>query len=231
MQFACAIPHAVLVISVLSPCAVVCSAFSCSCFPGVQASGVRRFFFFIFRTFEPSAFAGFCGSSCCIFRAFGVSGCRFSWVSGFWPSGFRVFDAGFPDCKLSGVLPFTFSSFRLSFFDLSPELSIVCSKFAFVRCVSLLFAVSLFCCFFFFSGNSKQPFLPVQQPLLPVQQPFFPMPTTIFEIAPFMFAFVDVCLSRDVLISQIRPRNPKLKRLLGCLCVGTCLEVLARLRA
>ena len=170
--------------------------------------------FFIFRTFEPSAFAGFRGSSCCIFRACGVSGFRFSWVSGFWPSGFRVFDACFPACKLSDFLPFMFSSFRLSFFDLSPELSIVCSKFAFVSCVSLLFAV------LFFLGNSKQPFLPVQQPFLPVQQPFFPMPTTIFEIAPFMFAFVDVCLSRDVLISRIRPRNPMRKRLLGCLCVG-----------
>ena len=72
--------------------------------------------FYIFRTFEPSAFAGFRGSSCCIFRAFGVSGFRFSWVSGFWPSGFRVFDACFPACKLSGFLPFMFSSFRLSFF-------------------------------------------------------------------------------------------------------------------
>ena len=174
-------------ISILSPCVVVCSAFSCSCFPGVQASGVRRLFF-IFRTFEPSAFAGFRGSSCCIFRAFGVSGFRFSWVSGFWPSGFRVFDACFPACQLSGFLPFMFSSFRLSFFDLSPELSIVCSKFAFVSCVSLLFAV--FACF---SRNSKQPFLPVQQPFLPVQQPFLPMPTTIFEIAPFMLVFVDAC--------------------------------------
>ena len=29
------------------------------------------------------------------FRAFGVSGFRFSWVSGFWPSGFRAFDACF----------------------------------------------------------------------------------------------------------------------------------------
>ena len=127
-------------ISVLSPCVVVRSAFSCSCFPGVQALGVRCFFF-IFRTLEPSSFASFRGSSYCIFRAFGVSGFWFSWVSRFWPSGFRVCDACFPACQLSGFLPFMFSSFRLSFFDLSPELSIVCSKFAFVSCGSLLFAV------------------------------------------------------------------------------------------
>ena len=182
--------------------------------------------FYIFRTFEPSAFAGFRGSSCCIFRAFGVSGFRFSWVSGFWPSGFRVFDACFPACKLSGFLPFMFSSFRLSFFR--PFSGTIDCLFE-IRFGELCFAVVCL----FFSGNSKQPFLPVQQPFLPVQQPFFPMPTAIFEIAPFMFAFVDVCLSRDVLISRIRPRNPMRKRFLLSLrwAQWPCLEVLARLRA
>ena len=62
-----------------------CSGLRCSTFD----------FFFIFRTFEASAFAGCRGFSCCIVRAFGVSGFLFSWVSGFRPSGFRVFDACF----------------------------------------------------------------------------------------------------------------------------------------
>ena len=164
-------------ISILSPCVVVRSAFSCSCFSGVQAPGVQRLFFHIshFRTFS------FFGLSW-IFVLY------FSCFRGFGLSVFVIWMLVLPACKLSGLLPFMFSSFRLSFFDVSPELSIVCSKFAFVSCVSLLFAVLLG-----FFGNSKQPFLPVQQPFLPVQQPFFPMPTTIFEIAPFMCASVDVC--------------------------------------
>ena len=160
-------------ISVLSPFVVVRSAFSCSCFPGVQASGVRRWFF-ILRTFEASAFAGFRGSSCCIFRAFGVSGFGFSWVSGVWPWGFHVFDACFPDCKLSGFLPFMFSSYRLSFFDLAPELSVVCSKFAFVSCVSLLFAVLFVCSEIpnnrFYLCNNR--FNPCNNHFFPCQRPF-----------------------------------------------------------
>ena len=79
----------------------------------------------------------------------------------------------------------------------------------------------MFRCCLLFAKNSKQPFLPVQQPFLPVRQPFFPMPTTIFEIAPFIFAFVDVCLSRDVLISQIRPEIPGENACLIVFALGT----------
>ena len=77
------------------------SMHSCSVqISGVHVSKVFRpqvfdVCFFIVRTFEPSAFAGFRGSLCRIFRAFGVSGFLLSWVSGFRPSGFCVFDACF----------------------------------------------------------------------------------------------------------------------------------------
>ena len=139
------------------------------------------------RTFSFS-FAGFRGSSCCIFREFGVSGFRFSWVSGFWPSGFRVFDACFLACQLLGFLPFMFSSFRLSFFDLSPELSIVCSKFAFVSCVSLLFAVLRV-----LPEIANNRFYPCNNRFYPCNNRFFPCQRPFSKFAPFMFVFVDAC--------------------------------------
>ena len=128
-------------ISIFSPCVVVCSAFSCSCFSGVQASGVRHLMFSYFALSNLQLFRAFVDLRVVLFvlsgfRAFGFHGLR--------AFGLRVFVFWmlvFPACKLSGFLPFMFSSFRLSFFDISPELSIVCSKFAFVSCVSLLFAV------------------------------------------------------------------------------------------
>ena len=169
--------------------------------------------FFIFRTLEPSAFAGFRGSSCCIFRAFGVSGFWFSWVSGFWPSGFRVY-ACFPACQLSGFLPFMFSSFRLSFFDLSPELSIVCSKSAFVGCGSLLFGV--LGVFFpeipnnrFYLCNNR--FYTCNNHFFSCQRPF----SKLLRLCLFLLMLVQRCF--DFADSG---RNPKRKRLLGCLCVG-----------
>ena len=154
-----------------------CSGLTCS-----------TFVFFIFRTFEPSAFAGFRGSSCCIFREFGVSGFRFSWVSGFWPSGFRVFDACFLACQLSGFLPFMFSSFRLGFFHLSPEFSTVCSKFAFVSCVSLLFAVLRV-----LPEIANNRFYPCNNRFYPCNNHFFPCQRPFSKFAPFMFVFVDAC--------------------------------------
>ena len=106
-----------------------CSDLRCSTF----------FFFFalsnlqLFRAFVDLRVVFFVLSG---FRAFGFHGLR--------AFGLRVFVFWmlvFPACKLSSFLPFMFSSFRLSFFDISPELSLVRSKFAFVSCVSLLFAV------------------------------------------------------------------------------------------
>ena len=183
--------------------------------------------FFIFRTFEPSAFAGFRGSSCCIFREFGVSGFRFSWVSGFWPSGFRVFDACFLARQLSGFLPFMFSSFRLSFFDLSPELSIVCSKFAFVSCVSLLFAV-------------LRVFRKLQTTVFTRATTVFTRATTIFSHANDHFQnLLRLCLFLLMLVQRcfdFADSAPKSQeKTLAWLSLRwaqwPCLEVLARLRA
>ena len=172
-------------ISILSPCVVVRSAFSCSCFSGVQAPGVQRLFFHIshFRTFSFFRLSWIFVLHFSCFRGFGFHGLR--------AFGLRVFVIWMlvlPACKLSGFLPFMFSSFRLSFFDISPELSIVCSKFAFVSCVSLLFAVLLGCFWKFQTTVFTR-----ATTIFTCATTIFPMPTTIFEIAPFMCASVDVC--------------------------------------
>ena len=98
------------------------------------------------------------------FRAFGFHGLR--------AFGLRVFVFWmlvFPACKLSGFLPFMFSSFRPSFFDISPELSLVRSKFAFVSCVSLLFAV-----LFGFLEIPNNRFYPCNNHFYPCNNHFYP---------------------------------------------------------
>ena len=205
-----------------------CSAFWCSCFPSVRASGVRHLFFFpyfalsnlqLLRAFVDLRVVFFVPSG---FRAFGVHGFRVF--------GLRVFMflvVVLPSCKLSGFLPLMFSSFRLSF----PFSGIVNCLFE-IRFREFFFRCCLPFCLFF--GNSEQAFLPVQQPFLPVQQSFFPMSTTIFEIVPFMFAFVDVCLSRaEFCFADSAPKSQG--KTLAWLSLRwaqwPCLEVLARLQA
>ena len=156
-------------ISILSPCVVVRSAFSCSCFSAVQASGVRRLMFSYFALSNLQLFRAFVDLRvvCFVlsgFRAFGFHGLR--------AFGLRVFVFWmlvFPACKLSGFLSFMFSSFRLSFFDISPELSIVCSKFTCVSCVSLMFAV-----LFGFLEFPNIGFYPCNNHFYPCNNHFFP---------------------------------------------------------
>ena len=111
------------------------SMHSCS----VQLSGVQ-----VFQVFKPQvfgvcfSFSYFALSNLQLLRAFGDLRVAFFVPSGFQAfgvHGFRVFGLWvfvflmlvLRACKLSGFLPLMFSSFRLSFFDLSPELLIACS--------------------------------------------------------------------------------------------------------
>ena len=194
-----------------------CSAFWCSCFPSVQASGVRHLLFFpyfalsnlqLLRAFVDLRVVFFVPSG---FRAFGFHGFRV-----FCLRVFMFLVVVLPSCKLSGFLPLMFSSFRLSFFDLSPELSIVCSKFAFVSCFFAV--VCRFVCFFSEIPNKR--FYPCNNHFCPCNNHFFPCQRPFLKLFRLCLLLLMYACPELNFVSQIRLRNPKGKRLLGCLCVG-----------
>ena len=134
---------------------------------------------------------------------------------GFLAFGFSCFlMIVLPACKLSGFRPLMFSSFRLSFSDLSPELSIVCSKFAFVSCFSLLFAVLFVFWKFQTTVFTRATTVFARATIIfPCQRPFL----KLFRLCLLLL----MCACPEFFL-QLRLRNPKGKCLLGCLCVGRC---------